>query len=146
MRPSRSRAEALYEEFLVRELSLVVADQSGRVHRARGSGLHPLMTCLRTQPSVLEGALVFDKIVGAAAALLLALGRVRELWTPVASSAALGVLARHRIPFRAQKLVSYIPNAAGDGPCPFESMAYRKTPAEFYEHLVRVGGHPNHRG
>ena len=87
---------------------------------------------------------MFDKIVGAAAALLLTLGRVRELWTPVASSEALGVLVRHRIPFRVQRLISFIPNATGDGPCPFESMASRKTPAEFFEHLARVGGHPAH--
>jgi hypothetical protein len=138
--------EALYDEFTARGLSLMVADQSGRLHRAHGPGLQPLMAHLRTHPSVLEGALVFDKIVGSAAALLLALGRVRELWTPVASFGALGVLARHRIPFRAQKLVSYVPNAAGDGPCPFETLAARKTPEEFFAHLVRTDGPPNHHG
>jgi hypothetical protein len=139
----RMCAARLYEEFLAEELSLLVTDRSGGLHRARDPGLQPLMTHLANDASVLDGALVFDKIVGAAAALLLSLGRVRELWTPVASSKALGVLARHRIPFRAQKLIPCVPNAAGDGPCPFEIMATRKTPEELYAHLARAGAkHP----
>ncbi len=140
-----SRVEVLYREFVARELSLMVVERSGRLHRARGPGLQPLVAHLRDHAPVLEGALVFDKIVGLAAALLLVFGRVRELWTPVASSGGLRVLVTHRIPFRVQKLISYVPNAAGDAPCPFETLARQKTPDELYAHLVRAGGrHPGH--
>ena len=103
-----------------------------------------LMDRLSEGPSSLAGALVFDNIVGTAAALLLVFGQVNELWTPVASVSALRVLAQHRVHFRVQELIPYVPNVAGTGPCPFEVMAGQKSPEQLYAHLAGAARHHRH--
>jgi hypothetical protein len=123
----------------------MVIDPRGTSTCDDGQGLSPLVSRLAREPVPLEGALVFDKIVGAAAALLLVYGKAAEVWTPRASRSALTVLSRYRLPFRVEELVSFIPNASGDGPCPFEALAGRKSPAEFYARLTAHGSkHPHH--
>ena len=125
-----------FRRFVQAGLSLMVINPPGKPSCARGPGLSPLISHLARDPAALRGALVFDKIVGAAAALLLVYGEAGEVWTPRASRSALTVLMRYRLPFRVQELVSFIPNSAGDGPCPFEALAGAKNPAEFYAHMV----------
>ncbi len=140
----RARIKTLYAEFLSQSLSLLIADRTGALHRASGHGLQPLMDHLTEDPSSLHGALVFDKIVGTAAALLLVFGQVSELWTPVASVSALSVLVHHRVHFRVEELIPYVPNVAGTGPCPFEVMAAQKTPEQLYTHLSSGAAHHRH--
>jgi hypothetical protein len=126
----------LYREFLDRHLSLVVLDRGGKLHQARGSGLEPLLSYVGGDPSPVAGALVFDKIIGAAAALLLVYAEAAEVWTPVASLSGVSAMRKHRLPFRVEELIPFVPNTAGEGPCPLEELAAGKTPEELYAHLV----------
>ena len=71
---------------------------------------------------MLKGASVADKVIGKAAALLMALGEIKEVHTLIISEPALQVFENHKIKFFFDKKVDRIVNRTGDGLCPMESL------------------------
>ncbi|WP_295939127.1 DUF1893 domain-containing protein [uncultured Alistipes sp.] len=80
-----------------------------------------LYLLLETEPGFLEGASVADKVVGKGAAAIMALGGIRDLYTDVISTPAIGVLTEAGIEVTFETEVAAIRNRAGDGFCPLES-------------------------
>ena len=68
----------------------------------------------------MRGALVFDKVVGRAAALFLIYGGVKKVITPLTSRDALAILKRGGAAVEYQKMVKNILNKTGDDLCPME--------------------------
>lgn len=101
--------------------------------------LKPLYMCLREKRDELKDAIVVDKIVGRAAAMLCALGEVQMVITPLASETAKQVLEPAGIPLYAERTIPYIVNRDNTGMCPMEKMANRcETPQEFFDTLSEV--------
>ena len=71
---------------------------------------------------MLKGASVADKVIGKAAALLMALGEIKEVYTLIISEPALQVFENHKIKYFYDKKVDRIVNRTGDGLCPMESL------------------------
>lgn len=70
----------------------------------------------------LKGSVVADRVVGRAAALLMAFGGVKEAYAATLSARAVEVLKAHGIAFSYGNIVDYIVNRAGTGECPMESL------------------------
>ena len=85
-----------------------------------GRGVRPLLQLLENQPGALRGAVLADKIIGKAAAMVAALGGIAAVHTLTASEAALDFLAKRGIPAAARQTVPYIINRTGDDMCPLE--------------------------
>ncbi|MBD5330332.1 MAG: DUF1893 domain-containing protein [Bacteroides sp.] len=102
--------------------SLVVATASGQILTFKGRGVSDLYDLYTTRPSVLAQADVADKVVGAGAAVLLALGRVRSVDAPVISSDALAILRREAIRVTGFEEVPAIINRTATGRCPLETL------------------------
>ena len=66
--------------------------------------------------------MIADKVVGKAAALLMAYGKVKEVYTPTISTPALKVFKNHNIEIHYDKEVGRIINRKGDGLCPMETL------------------------
>ena len=79
----------------------------------------------------MRGAVVYDKVVGRAAALLLAYGKVKKVLTPLISRGGLLVLKRGGIKVEYKKMVKNILNSAGDDLCPMEKLSQGKNSVEF---------------
>ena len=100
--------------------SLVVAGSEIRTFDGRGiADLYRLFTL---EPDFLAGASVADKVVGKGAAALMVLGGVKEVYTDVASSAALTLLRNGGVATRCDLEVPHIINRKGDGICPVEQL------------------------
>ena len=67
-------------------------------------------------------AFVADKVVGKGAAALMILGSVEEVYTDVASTAALELFARHGVEVECALEVPQIVNRARTGRCPVETL------------------------
>ncbi len=93
-------------------------------------GIKPIVELLRNKPDALKDAVVCDKVIGKAAALLLAYGEIKELYTPVLSRPAEAILKKYHIQYQYDRLVDRIKNRAGDGLCPMETMAMDLQTAE----------------
>ncbi len=93
----------------------------GELHTSSKKGIAPIMEVLATDPKFLQGALVADRVIGKAAAMLLVKAGIWELYAEVISEHARMFLEVHNIPITYSKVVPYIINRKGDGMCPMES-------------------------
>ena len=85
-------------------------------------GVKPLMHLLKEKKGFLKGASVADKVIGKAAALLMALGEIKEVHTLIISEPAIKVFEKYNIPCYYDKKVDRIVNRTGDGLCPMETL------------------------
>ena len=97
----------------------VVLARGGRISaKERGSGIAPLMKLL--DAGRLDGAIVFDKVFGRAAAAICAEGGAAKVYAVLAAKGAAEILEERGIPFAAEKTVEKILNRAKNGSCPME--------------------------
>lgn len=102
-----------------------------------GRGVSDLMRLLSTEPEVLEGAEIADKVVGKAAAALMMLGKVKAVYAETISEAALQLFASATdVSVSYHEKVDYIINRTQTGWCPME-LATRDatTPEECLERI-----------
>ena len=97
------------------------------------NGIADLYDLLNQHPVFLHGAQVADKVVGKAAAALMVLGGVREVYTDIISEPALAVLHKANIRVECVQIVSRIWNRNRTGWCPLETLCYElESPEAMY--------------
>jgi hypothetical protein len=112
--------EKAKEELLDGSHSIVVAGKDGVTAARSGEGVRPLLTLYRETPELLKDAAVADKVIGKAAASILALAGVREVYGHVLSRGGVSLLEKYGIPYTYGTLVDFVTNRRGDGMCPLE--------------------------
>ena len=111
----------------------VLRTVSGQVVEFHNPGVKDLFELVASRPHELAGALVADRVIGRGAALLLALGKVREVYAQVISSPAVKVLEDARITVDFGTMVPYIINRDGTDICPVEKLTMNiSDPEEAY--------------
>ncbi len=111
---------------------------NGEVYTFNRSGIADLLDIYTNKPRLLKGALVADKIIGRAAAAILLMGGISELYTPIISRPALNMLRKAHITVSYGKVVPSIRNRVGNGICPMDSaISDAKTPAECVDILIK---------
>jgi hypothetical protein len=83
-------------------------------------GILPLLDWLDKNPDALRDSYIADKLVGKAAALLMAFGNVKEVYAEIISAAAEEFFIKYKIAFSYGKKVNYILNRDKTGMCPME--------------------------
>jgi len=79
---------------------------------------------------------IFDKIMGNAAALLAVKASCREVYSPLGSQLAIKTLDKYHIKYHLTETVPYIQKASGEDMCSMEKLSMNREPEEFYE-LIR---------
>ena len=110
------------KSLLISSASTIVVVSNGEVFTSQERGVKPLLHLLTEKKGFLKGASVADKVIGKAAALLMALGEIKEVHTLIISKPALQVFENHKIKYFYDKKVDRIVNRTGDGLCPMESL------------------------
>lgn len=87
-------------------------------------GVADLYRLLMDNPEFLKHAAIADKVVGKAAASLMILGDVREVYAKVISSPALALFHASCVSVSYDKVVPHIINRAQTGWCPLEQKCY----------------------
>lgn len=99
--------------------SLVVANGDIRTFDSRG--VSDLLRLLEEEPEFLHGSTIADKVVGKAAASLMILAKVKDLYADVISQPALDLLEKNGIRITYGNMVPHIINRAGTRLCPLET-------------------------
>lgn len=111
------------KEILLKENhTIVIYKDDASVIVSDDRGVAPLMKLLQDNKSQLQNSMVADKVIGKAAALLMAYAGIKEVYTPVVSLLALEVFENHNIKISYDKAVERIVNRKGDGLCPMETL------------------------
>ncbi|MBN1561724.1 DUF1893 domain-containing protein [candidate division KSB1 bacterium] len=122
-----------------KNLSIYIEKDGEMIFESYDAMLKPLYVCLVERRAELAGATVVDKIVGRAAALLMTIGQVRDVFTPLASETARHVLESAGIQLCAEKIIPYIVNRDNTGMCPMEKLANDcETAEEFFVKLQDI--------
>lgn len=83
-------------------------------------GVKPIIIPMRNNIHYFKNQLVFDAVIGKAAALLLTYSNVSYVYGKIMSKAALGVFEENHIKYDYGTLVEYIENREKTGMCPLE--------------------------
>lgn len=99
--------------------SCVIAN-GDRIRTFTQRGVADLYDLLVQEPEFLHGASVVDKVIGKAAASLMVLGGVREVYTHTISQPALQLLQEAGVMVTCDEVVDHIINRDRTGWCPLE--------------------------
>lgn len=135
-----------FRDFSASGESLRVYRSGALVFSSRKDRLLPLVEYIEERAAG-GGAVIFDKIVGNAAALLSVVAGCREIWSPLGSEQAIATLRAHGIGYRFDRTVPFIQRADGEGVCPMERLSAGREPNEFYQ-VIRdaLASSRNNRG
>jgi iron complex outermembrane receptor protein len=97
-----------------------VVSKGDQVLTSNLKGIRPWIKWLRENPELLEDAVVVDKVVGKAAAMLMVVAKIKTLYTPIISENALQFLSDQTIDFNYDRTVAFIKNIEKNGLCPME--------------------------
>ena len=85
-------------------------------------GIMPLMEIIHRDKYILNNAVIADKVIGKATALLISGFKVKALYTDLMSQRAKEVLEQFPIEYQCKTFVDYIQNRAKDDQCPMEKL------------------------
>lgn len=117
--------------------SLVVRDSDGVLHSFNKKGVRDLIWLLDNSPATLRDAVIADKVIGKAAAGLIAQGGVAVAYADVMSRRALPILEAAGISYSYAQLVEAIEIPEGSGRCPLEKIVEPAGDAGQVEALLR---------
>ena len=100
--------------------SFVVIQKGRIVYQDKGNGVKPIMKLLDSQKELLRDAVIVDKLIGKAAALLLCLGEVKYVYGITMSEAGKAYLDQAGVAAACDKCIGMISNRKRDGICPLE--------------------------
>ncbi len=124
-----------FDKFVESRWSLVILSEDRVVFRSTASAIKPLIRFLKSDYKRYSQIIIYDKYVGRAAALLMALIRPQKVYTPVLSEGGEETLTKYGIPFKALKKVKYLMGMASDEMCRWEKMTIGKSPEVFWDML-----------
>ena len=101
------------------QVSLVVSN-NGTITEHNQRGVKDLMDLLENDPQRLQGAVVADKMIGKAAAALMVLGGVKQVYTNLISTPAKAMLENAGIQVSAEEEIPMILNRDQTDQCPMD--------------------------
>ena len=122
----------LFNEFLTSSNTLQVFEDNKLVFTSKKGRLLPLLEYIEDFAPYHRDVVIFDKIMGRAAALLCVKASCREVHSPLGSQLAIEALDKHGIEYHLTQIVPHIQQADQKDMCPMERLSLGKGPEEFY--------------
>ncbi|WP_028042423.1 DUF1893 domain-containing protein [Candidatus Stoquefichus massiliensis] len=102
----------------------LIADINGVFYTSHQRGIAPILNPMKEQIDFFKDAIVVDKVIGKATAMLLILSGVQYIYAYVLSQKAKDILDWYHIDYGYDKIVEYIQNRDKSGMCPMEKTVY----------------------
>jgi hypothetical protein len=125
-------SEDLYKNFISGDDTLRIYRGRTPVFSSKKDGLLPLMEYLAGRDNSRRKCVIYDKVMGNAAALLAVVAGAGEVYSPLGSDIAVKTLDRYGIKYHLDRTVPCIMRDDGQGMCPMEQLSTGKEPGEFY--------------
>jgi len=122
----------LFNEFLLSADSLQVYKDSQLLFSSSKDRLLPLLEYIERLAPYHRQVVVFDKVMGNAAALLSVEANCQEVYSPLGSQLAVKTLEKYGIKHHITEIVPYIQQPNREDMCPMEKLSLDKGPEEFY--------------
>jgi hypothetical protein len=129
--------QPLFDQFLASKNTLRVYKGSRLIFTSDKDKLLPLIEYLEKFGSRHRNVVIFDKILGRAAALLCVKAKCREVYSPLGSQLAIDVLGKRGIKYHLTRTVPCIQTPGGNM-CPMEALSIGKDPEEFFKAIKKL--------
>jgi len=130
--------EHLFNKFLASDDTLRVYEAEQQVFSSDKDRLIPLLDYIAQSAPHHQGVIIFDKIMGNAAALLSIKAGCQEVSSPLGSELAAATLDKYGIKYHLVEIIPYIQRDDGQDMCPMEKLSLDKEPEEFYEAMKSI--------
>ncbi|MFC1943818.1 DUF1893 domain-containing protein, partial [Chloroflexota bacterium] len=127
-----------FNEFLSSDDTLRVYEGDQLIFSSNKDRLLPLLEYIGRFVPHHQQIVIFDKIMGNAAALLSVKAGCREVYSPLGSQLAIKTLDEYDIKHHLTKIVPYIQKPNEEDMCPMEELSINKGPEEFYEAIKNI--------
>jgi len=104
------------------DVSVVVVKNAQVLAKKQGNGIRPILEVVDELGESMHQAIVGDRILGKASALLCRYANVRGVYSPQATKTAIALLIMGGVPCQVDKMIPFIKNRDGTGMCPFEKI------------------------
>ena len=126
-------ARSLLEE---EKWNLIIVKGGQVLFTSRERGVAPFFQVVQSIGKNLHNAVVADRIVGLAVAMLCLHARIASVYAGIASQGALDMLKKKGVAVSSQNIVPHISNYDGTDLCPFEKLAGScQRPSQFFAAL-----------
>ena len=125
-----------FGEFLTGVDTLRIYEGAQLIFSSNKDRLLPLLDYIQQDTNHHQNLVVFDKVMGNAAALLSIIAGCWEVYSPLGSQLAIKTFDIYSIEYHLTEIVPYIQNSTGDDMCPMEKLSIDKSPEEFYEAMM----------
>jgi hypothetical protein len=122
-----------YDDFLKSDDTLRVYVGDMLAYSSKKERLLPMLDYLDAYGAVCQSVVIYDKVMGNAAALLAVRANAREVYSPLGSENAVKTLKKNKIVYHLDKIVPCIMRDDGQDICPMEKLSLGKTPEQFYK-------------
>lgn len=113
------RVQQLQRTLKEKKLSFITI-RDGQIYDSHLRGVAPILNPMKKDIYYFKDAIIVDKVIGKAAAMLLTLSKVRYVYAYVISESAIEIFNQYHISYDYTKRVPYIINRSKDGMCPME--------------------------
>ncbi len=124
----------LFNRFLTGSDTLQVYKGSKLLFASNKDRLLPLLEYINRFAHYHQ-VVIFDEIMGNAAALLAIKASCREVYSPLGSQLAIKTLDKYHIKYHLTETVPCIQKPNGEDMCPMEKLSMNREPEEFYERI-----------
>lgn len=97
-----------------------IATKGDEVYTSNSIGVAPIVQKIKQDATFFDGAIVYDKIIGKAAAMLLYNCNVKQIYAATTSDNAVKFMDKVGQSYEYSNCVEYIQNRTKDGMCPLE--------------------------
>jgi len=130
--------QPFFNEFLGSGDTLRVYDDDRLVFSSAKDRLLPIIEYIDRLAPHYNKVIIFDKIMGNAAALLSVKAGSREIYSPLGSQIAVRTLEQYGVKYYLAEIAPYIQKPGGEDMCPMEKLSLGKEPEEFYEAVKQI--------
>ncbi|MFC1872704.1 DUF1893 domain-containing protein [Chloroflexota bacterium] len=126
-----------FDEFICSDDTLRVYEHDQQIYNSNKSGLLPLLEYISNFTSY-HRVVVFDKLMGNAAALLAVKANCSEVFSPMGSQIAIDTLNKYGISHQIIRIIPNIQKPDGLDMCPMEKLSLNKGPEDFYNSVNEI--------
>ena len=138
---------SVFNEFLASSDRLRVYQGRKLVFSSTRENLLPIIEYIDSYNPCHRRVVIYDRIVGNAAALLSVLANCHEIYSPLGSQLAIATLDRYHVRHHLAEVVPYIRKPDSPDMCPMEKLSIDKDPETFYAAVKNsIGYHKQKAG
>jgi hypothetical protein len=127
-----------FQDFLTSNNTLQIYREGQLIFSSQKDKVIPLLEYIDSLDSSKGPCIVFDRIMGNAAALLSIKAGALEIFSPMGSQIGIDTLVKFNIKYHINKVVPFIQKDNSSDMCFMEKLSTGKTPDEFYTAIKAI--------